>query len=260
MLLKRTSRDNQTSIRRWVRAPGRALGIGLGDTGPSWVASQRLWAARRPGSRRGTRGAGAGARGSRGPRGRRPPGRGRGASGLSLGAAPGPARPGPVARLGQAGLLALGAAAAWGARVGSAAGTLSSRQVAASGQSRPGPRGRPEGRGRRDPRRCAGVRGRARPEGTECDDKVTGLRSSYHTLTGLLCDWQPDSGRRRRLSAEGTRQLRSPTVTGLCDRQGEGVSASRWGWEDGIWQGDRVWAEGTPAEKSHSDRTVWLTA
>lgn len=106
-------------------------------------------------------------------------------------ARPGPARPGPpgpVARLGQAGLLAVGAAAAWGARVGSAAGTLSSRQVAASGQSRPGPRGRPEGRGRRDPRRCAGVRGRARPEGTECDDKVTGLRSSYHTLTGLLCD------------------------------------------------------------------------
>lgn len=106
--------------------------------------------------------------------------------------APPPARPGQARSLGsarpggQAGLLALGAAAAWGARVGSAAGTLSSRQVAASGQSRPGPRGRPEGRGRRDPRRCAGVRGRARPEGTECDDKVTGLRSSYHTLDRTL--------------------------------------------------------------------------
>ncbi|MEJ1279812.1 hypothetical protein NN561_010747 [Cricetulus griseus] len=75
----------------------------------------------------------------------------------------------------KAELIALGAAAAWGAPVESAAGTLSARQAAAAlGQSRLGPRGGQEGRGRRNLRRCAGVRGRARPEGTECDDKVTG--------------------------------------------------------------------------------------
>jgi hypothetical protein len=249
------------------------MDIGLRDTGPSWVASQRLWGARRPGNQRTAPGAG----GPRGPRGRRPPGAGAGPPASPW--APPPVRPGGSARLlrsaaGQAGPVALRAAAAWGARVGSASPTHSTRQAAASGQSRPGPRGPPEGRGRRDLGRCAGVLGRAQPEGTECDDKVTGLRGRAEEKSHSdrsLWDQQPDG-----VSVEGTRAEKSRSDRTVWQTRWGGVSAcgvwiwlARWlglrwgdsGWEVTFWQGcvtdsltlSRL--EGIRAGKPHSDRT-----
>lgn len=242
-----------------VKTPGLALGPGLRATGPSWVASQRLWGARRPGSLSGALGAGRGSGVLRATQDSRAPASGRehGASGRSLSAAPGPDRPGlarslaPLVRRGQAELIALGAAAAWGAPVESAAGTLSARQAAAAlGQSRLGPRGGQEGRGRRNLRRCAGVRGRARPEGTECDDKVTGWEVTLWQDPGRLTAWRRESwlkgtrlrSRRTDRTVWHTRwgglglrgrdltdkvagselrghELRSHTLTGLCDWQ-----------------------------------------